>query len=317
MFIINDIYDLSDAFENIFATGCQWLILGGGSNVLFTDDYNGAIIKISIKGTHVLDKTAGNVFIRVYGGEIWDYFVDFCVNNNWGGLENLSLIPGNAGAGPIQNIGAYGKELKEHFHSLEAMEISSGSIRQFIENDCEFDYRTSIFKKELKDKYVICSIIFKLDIHHKIEKSYKELDEYLIKNHLLSPTIKDIRKSVIQIRKSKLPDPKNIGNAGSFFKNPVISEQSLEEIKRKYPDVIAHKHKNGYMKISAGWLIEQAGWKGHRENNVGVYHKQALVIVNYGNAKGSDVVNLANKIIQSVYEKFEIKLEPEVNIIKS
>jgi len=317
MLIIQDIYELSDAFEHIFATGSPWLILGGGSNVLFTKDYNGTIIKLSIKGTQVLEKTAGQVFIRVYCGEIWDDFVDFCVNNNWGGLENLSLIPGNVGAGPIQNIGAYGKELKDHFYSLEAMEVKSGTIRQFNESDCAFDYRNSIFKTKLKDKYVICSVIFKLDMTNKIERSYKELDEYLTKNDLASPTIKDMRRAVIQIRKSKLPDPKHLGNAGSFFKNPVISIQSFGELKRKYPHLPAHKHKNGYMKIPAGWLIEQAGWKGYRKDDVGVYEKQALVIVNYGNAKGSNVVDMVNKITQSVYERFGIKLEPEVNIIES
>ncbi len=315
MFIIQDIYELSDAFENVFKTNIPWLILGGGSNVLFTGDYHGAIIKISLKGIQVLDKTAGHIYVKANAGEEWDRFVEFCVENNWGGLENLSYIPGNAGASPIQNIGAYGSELKDCFHSLEAMDIKTGIIKRFKKDECNFGYRTSIFKTELKNKYVICSVIFKLNLNYKIQRSYKALDEYLTQNKVDSPAIYDMRRAVIKIRKSKLPDPKYLGNSGSFFKNPVISKQSFDEIRKKFPDISAHKEKNGQMKISAGWLIEQAGWKGYRKGNVGVYDKQALIIVNHGKAKGSEVLNLANMISKSIYEKFGVKLEPEVNII--
>ncbi len=317
MLIIQDIYELSEAFENVYKTGDSWLLLGGGSNVLFSNDFNGTIIKISFKTMQVLYKTAEHVYIRVNAGEEWDSFVGFCVENNWGGLENLSLIPGNAGASPIQNIGAYGVELKEHFHSLEAINIETGTIKRFKKKECNFGYRNSIFKTELKDKYVICSIIFKLDLHPKIRRSYNELDEYLTRNKITSPAIDDIRRAVIQIRKSKLPDPENLGNAGSFFKNPVVTKQKFEKIRNKFQNIPAYNYTKDYIKISAGWLIEQAGWKGCRKGDVGVYDKQALIIVNHGNAKGEEVLGLANRISKSVYDKFGIKLEPEVNIIES
>ena len=207
MFIIDDIYELSDSLEYIQANNAMWFLLGGGSNVLFTGDYNGSIIKISIKGRQVLDKTNDHIYIKVNGGENWDDFVSFCVNNNWGGLENLSLIPGNTGASPIQNIGAYGAELKDHFHSLEAMNVDTGTIKQFKKKECKFSYRSSIFKTNLKNKYVICSVVFKLDLHHKINLNYKAINDHLTRKNIASPTIKDVRQAVIDIRKSKLPDP--------------------------------------------------------------------------------------------------------------
>ncbi len=317
MFIIKDIYELTDSFETAFASDKTWIILGGGSNILFTEDYNGNVIKIDFKGIQVLDITAEHVYIRANAGEEWDNFVNFCVENNLGGLENLSYIPGSAGASPIQNIGAYGVELKDFFHSLEAMEIATGTIKRFKKAECNFGYRTSVFKTALKNKYVICSVIFKLDLNHKINRGYKAIDEYLTQNKINSPAIGDIRKAIIHIRKSKLPDPKYLGNAGSFFKNPVISKKCFKELKNKFPNIPAFNDKKGYIKIPAGWLIEQTGWKGYRKGNVGVYDKQALVIVNHGSANGGEVLGLANMIKQSVYEKFGIKLEPEVNIIKS
>lgn len=316
MFIIHDHYELNDSLEYIKANNVPWILLGGGSNVLFTDDYKGSIIKNSIKGIQVLDRTNEQVFVRVNGGEDWDNFVSFCVDNNWGGLENLSLIPGNAGASPIQNIGAYGAELKDHFYSLEAMNVKTGTIKQFKKKECKFSYRSSIFKTELKNKYVICSVVFKLDLNHKINLKYKAINDHLVQKNITSPTIKDVRQAVIDIRNSKLPDPDLLGNAGSFFKNPIISKQHYENIKKEHPNIVAYPDGNN-IKLSAGWLIEQTGWKGFREGNVGVYDKQALVIVNYGNAKGIEILEFAKKIKKSVYNKFGVKLMPEVNIIES
>ncbi len=315
MLFIHDIYDLSDSFDSIYTNNDKWMFLGGGSNVLFTGDYEGTIIKMSLMGIKVVDKTSDHVYVRVNGGEEWDNFVGYCVGNNWGGIENLSLIPGSTGAAPIQNIGAYGVELKDSFYCLEAMQISDGTMRQFNKQECGFGYRTSVFKTRLKDKYIICSVVFKLNLNHKPELGYKAINDYFKKNGAGSPTIDNIRRAVIQIRKNKLPDPKFLGNAGSFFKNPVVTLQQLEEIKKSYPGIIAYPDSNNYMKIPAGWLIEQAGWKGFRKGDAGVYEKQALVIVNYGKAKGIEILKLANMITKSVYEKFGIELKPEVNII--
>ncbi len=313
---INDIYELNEIFELVYANNNPWLILGGGNNVLFTGDYNGIVIKTLIKGIRVIEKTEKHIFIRVYAGEDWDELVKFCVNNNWGGLENLSYIPGNAGTSPIQNIGAYGSELEEYFYSLEAMEVNTGIIRQFKKEQCDFGYRTSIFKTDLKRKYVICSIVLKLDLDHKIKKNYKAISEQLIKNKIESPTINDIRQAVIQVRKSKLPDPKVLGNAGSFFKNPVLSKKDYEKLKNKFPNVVSFEGKDDCMKISAGWLIEQAGWRNFRKGDAGVYDKQALVLINYGNATGKEILELADMIKDSVYDKFDIELKPEVDIIE-
>lgn len=314
MFIINDIYELNESIEYINSNKDDSLILSGGSNILFKGNYNGTVIKLDIKGIHIAEKTSNHIFLRVNCGEEWDEFVSYSVSNNWGGAENLSLIPGKVGASPIQNIGAYGAELKDIFYSLEAMDVQTGTLKTFGKEDCEFGYRNSIFKNALKNKFIICSVTFKLDINHNINSSYKAIEDYFIDNNISKPKISDVRRAVISIRKEKLPDPEFLGNAGSFFKNPIISKEKFEKIKEKNPGIVSHKEKN-QIKLSAGWLIEQAGWKGYRKNDAGVYDKQALVIVNYGNAKSKDILELSEIIKESVFNKFGVKLEEEVTII--
>ena len=290
------------------------LVLGGGSNILFTKDFDGTIIKISMRGMEVVDESASNVYLNVNAGENWDDLVEYCVQQSWGGLENLSLIPGQTGSSPIQNIGAYGVELKDHFHSLEALHKQSGQKKTFTAQECKFGYRDSFFKREGRDQYIILSVTFILDKEPAINTSYAALAAELQKGGITQPDIHDIREAVIRIRRSKLPDPVAIGNAGSFFKNPVINTEQYKRLSEAFPDVVSYPDKNG-IKIAAGWLIERSGLKGYRLGNAGVHEKQALVLVNYGNAKGSDIVKLAEMIRCSVMENFGVGLEAEVNIV--
>jgi UDP-N-acetylmuramate dehydrogenase len=293
------------------------LILGGGSNILFTKNPHYLVLLNRFRGIELLDDAGDDhILLKVAAGENWHEFVVYCIKNNLGGLENLSLIPGNVGASPMQNIGAYGVEIKDCFHSLEAIRLSDGTIKTFNAIECNFGYRESVFKNEEKNKWLIVSVIFKLSRkNHILHTGYGAILSELEQAGIKHPGIADISEAVIRIRKSKLPDPAQIGNAGSFFKNPVVSKQTFETIRDTFPDVVAYPAGNTEFKLAAGWLIEKAGWKGYREGDAGVHQKQALVLVNYGNASGQEIVNLSTKIIDDIQLKFNVLLEREVNII--
>lgn len=290
-------------------------ILGGGSNVLFMNDVGGTCIHIANKGIECIDEDEHYFYVKAAAGENWHQFVLYCIHHQYAGVENLSLIPGSVGAGPMQNIGAYGVELKDVFHGLEAIHRADGSLHHFKINDCEFDYRSSIFKTSARNEFIIVNVVFKLLKVPSINTSYGAINQELEKMGIKDPGIKEVSDAVIAIRSSKLPDPKVIGNAGSFFKNPSVNQELYEEIKLRYPDVVAYPQPNGTIKLAAGWLIEQAGWKGKRIGNYGVHANQALVLVNYGGAKGKDIFQLSEDILQDVKQKFGVTLEREVNII--
>ena len=291
------------------------LILGGGSNLLFTQNFNGLVLHNKIKGIKIDKETQEDVLVHAGAGELWHEFVLFCINKNLGGIENLSLIPGTVGASPIQNIGAYGVEIKDTFHSLEAFHIKTGETKIFLSEECNFGYRTSIFKTDLKGQYIITGVTFRLKKNPVFNTSYGAIQDTLHQMGIKNPTVKSISDAVIQIRRSKLPDPAEIGNAGSFFKNPEISLSHFDKIKSAYPDVPSYNTVPGMMKVPAGWLIEQCGWKGKVIGNTGVHKNQALVLVNYGEAKGNEIKELSKDIQHSVKEKFGVALETEVNII--
>ncbi len=290
------------------------LILGGGSNVLFASDFDGMVVQQTTGGRHVLDEKGGKIFLKVLAGEPWDELVAYCVENGWGGLENLSLIPGHAGSSPIQNIGAYGTELREHFHSLEAADKKTREIKTFTASDCRFGYRHSFFKGDGRNRYIIMSVTFALDSKPVVRTHYGELDRELKNKGIKEASIADVREAVCNIRKRKLPDPCLVGNAGSFFKNPVVSTKQYHRLKKDFPDIVAYPEQKG-IKLAAGWLIEQTGWKGFRRGDAGVHDKQALVLVNHQHATGKDILQLATDIQQSVRLKFGVSLQPEVTII--
>lgn len=290
-------------------------VLGGGSNVLLTKDFSGLVVKNEITGINIEQEDTDTVTVKVGAGENWHEFVTYCIQNNWGGIENLSLIPGNVGASPMQNIGAYGVEIKDVFVSLEAYEISTGKLIVFDKEACQFGYRESVFKRALKGKYIITSVTFQLHKKPVIKTSYGAIQSELEKMGVTTPTIKDVSDAVIAIRRSKLPDPKVLGNAGSFFKNPVLAREVLAQIEKQYTEVPHYPIDDNHVKIPAGWLIEKAGWKGRRFDNYGVHQYQALVLVNYGGAKGEDILELSSAIIQDVNDKFGVMLEREVNIL--
>jgi UDP-N-acetylmuramate dehydrogenase len=291
-------------------------ILGGGSNVLLTKDVEALVIHLNLKGCRVISQSEEKVKVKVSSGENWHGFVLWCLENNFGGVENLSLIPGNVGAAPIQNIGAYGSELKEVFVSCEALHIKTGNLETFAKEDCKFEYRNSIFKQELKGEYVIISITLELRTKdHKLNTSYGSILEELNKMGIKHPTIQDVSKAVITIRESKLPSPEKIGNSGSFFKNPVISKAHFNSLKNNFADMPNYSISEDKVKIPAGWLIEHIGFKGKRFGNYGVHKDQALVLVNYDNAKGEDILKLSQLIQLTVKKIFRINLESEVNII--
>lgn len=293
----------------------ELLILGGGSNVLFQGDYSGVILRNEIKGVEIVTETKDEIILKVGAGETWHNFVLHAIQNNWGGIENLSLIPGSIGASPMQNIGAYGVEIKDVFESLEALEIATGEMHTFSHKDCQFGYRESVFKKDLKNKFVITSVSYRLSKNPQLNTSYGAIDEELKLRNITDPTIKDVSDAVIAIRQSKLPDPKEIGNAGSFFKNPVIQTEQYVELQKRYPDIPSYKIDENHVKVPAGWLIDQSGWKGKTFGNYGVHKRQALVLVNYDDAKGNDILELSELIIQDIFDRYGIKLEREVNII--
>jgi len=293
----------------------QKLILGGGSNILFTQEYDGIIVKMNTKGIIKIKETKDHVYLNVQAGEVWDDFVNYCLQNNFGGLENLVLIPGNVGSCPIQNIGAYGIEVKDCIESVEVMDIYTLQMYELNNNECCFGYRNSIFKNELKDKVIILSVTFRLTKKHTLHLEYPAIQAELDASGTNKPTIQSVAQAVANIRKCKLPDPKEIGNAGSFFKNPSVSKSDFNKLKSNFPNISSYTQTDGTFKIPAGWLIEQCGWKGHREGDAGVHKNQALVLVNYESATGKDILNLANKIQKSVLEKFGLQLEMEVNVV--
>ena len=291
-------------------------ILGGGSNILFTKDYDGAVLKNNIRGIDLQHEDAEYVYVKVGAGENWHQFVLHCINHNWAGVENLSLIPGNIGASPIQNIGAYGVELDDVFWSLEAFHLSEKKIHTFTATDCEFGYRDSVFKNRYKNEFAILSVTFQLKKKPIYHVSYGAITEELEKMGVKDLSIKAISQAVISIRSSKLPDPQKIANAGSFFKNPEVPTSKYEELKLEFPSIVAYPLAKGpVVKLAAGWMIEQCGWKGYRKGDAGCHAKQALVLVNYGNATGKEIYDLSEEILQSVKNKFDIVLEREVNII--
>jgi UDP-N-acetylmuramate dehydrogenase len=293
----------------------ELLVIGGGSNILLTKNITGLVLKNNLKGIEVVNETPSEVIIKASAGETWHDLVLFSIENNYGGIENLSLIPGSVGAAPMQNIGAYGVEIKDVFKELEAYEIATGEIHVFTNKDCQFGYRESIFKRELKGKYVILSVSLRLNKSNEVNTSYGAIETRLKEMGISSPTIKDVSAAVIHIRKSKLPDPAEIGNSGSFFKNPVVNKEKFESLKKRYPALANYPIDENNIKLAAGWLIDNAGWKGKTLGNYGVHKDQALVLVNYGGATGSDIYQLSRDILASIKDLYDIELEREVNVI--
>lgn len=291
------------------------LFLGGGSNILLTQDFEGLVAVNKMSGIEVLKEDDQYVYVRAAAGENWHRLVLYCIENNFAGIENLSLIPGSVGASPMQNIGAYGVEIKDIFHQLEAYNIEERKVQIFSAKDCEFGYRESVFKHRYKGKFIITSVTFKLSKQPVFNISYGAIQQELEKMSIQQLSIKAISQAVINIRQSKLPDPKEIGNAGSFFKNPTISKVQFENLQAEFPAIVGFPANNNTIKVAAGWLIEQCGWKGYRKGDAGCHAKQALVLVNYGRANGVDIYNLSTEIMHSVETKFSILLEREVNVI--
>ena len=296
---------------------CNPLILGGGSNILFKNNINKPILKIEIKGIQIIEENENSIYVSVGAGENWNDFVRWSLAKNYGGIENLSLIPGNVGSAPIQNIGAYGAELKDVFHSCRAISIDNKIIKTFNKDECNFTYRSSIFKEKLKNKYVISRVTFRLSkTNHVINSDYKPLKNLLNERGIITPTIQDISKLVIEIRTNKLPDPKKIGNCGSFFKNPIISNFKFNNLFKKFNTIPNYKISKNEIKIPAAWLIEECGFKGKIEGKTGTHKKHALVIVNNGGASGEEIYKFSQNIKKSVLKKFNILLEEEVNIFE-
>jgi UDP-N-acetylmuramate dehydrogenase len=291
------------------------LVLGGGSNLLLTRDFDGYVLKNEITGIEKVKEDADHVYVKAGAGENWHRFVQYCIENELAGVENLSLIPGNVGASPMQNIGAYGVEIKEVFHDLEALHLQEGGIHTFTLNDCHFGYRESVFKNKYKGQYAILSVTFRLNKRPSFNTSYGAIEQELEKMGVQELSVAAISQAVINIRSSKLPDPNVIGNAGSFFKNPVVPGAHFQSLKDKYPSIVGYKVGDGMVKLAAGWLIEQSGWKGIRKGDAGCHAKQALVLVNYGEATGKEIYDFSEEILESVEEKFKVRLEREVNIL--
>jgi UDP-N-acetylmuramate dehydrogenase len=291
------------------------LVLGGGSNILLTKDFEGMVICNRLEGIEKLHEDDEFIWVKAMAGEVWHHFVLWCIQRGYAGIENLSLIPGCVGAAPMQNIGAYGVEIKDVFDSLEAVEIATGEMKTFTRAACKFGYRESVFKHEAKGKYIISSVTFKLYKQPRFNTSYGAIQQVLDKKGVKELSIKAISDAVIEIRSSKLPDPKKLGNSGSFFKNPEIPSMQFEQLKQQYADMVGYPASPGFTKVAAGWLIEQCGWKGKVVGNTGSHKDQALVLVNYGGATGAEIWQLAMDIQQSVKDKFGIEIVPEVNVI--
>jgi UDP-N-acetylmuramate dehydrogenase len=308
----------TEAIEAIWKTtlipSSHLLILGGGSNVVFAGNYPGLILKNEIMGKSIIQETDQHVLLRIGGGENWHETVMWAVSNGWGGMENLSLIPGTVGAAPIQNIGAYGTELEQVFDHLEAFDLQEGKRVTFNHEQCRFGYRESIFKHKGKGRYFITHVILRLDKNPTVNVKYGDIQAVLDGLGIANPSIQDVSNAVIQIRRSKLPDPATLGNCGSFFKNPVIEIQHFTALQSQYPDIRSFPAAEGTVKVPAAWLIEKCGWKGFRRGDAGVHAKQALVLVNYGHASGPEIIGLAKEIQQSVWDTFQVRLEMEVNV---
>ncbi len=309
------IEDLQQLLSNEDVLKEKKLILGGGSNMLLTTNYDGIVLKNELYGIELIHEDQDYFYVKSGAGEDWHTFVLFCIEQGWAGLENLSLIPGCVGASPMQNIGAYGVEIKDRFEYLEALNMGTLEVEAFEKEDCEFGYRESIFKHALKEEYVITSVVFRLFKKPRINTSYGAINEELQKMNVSEPSIKNVSDAVIAIRTSKLPDPKKLGNSGSFFKNPVITNVQFLKIQSAYPEIAAYPVGDSHTKLAAGWLIDNAGWKGYTKGNYGVHKNQALVLVNYGGATGEEIYNLSNEIMLSIKTKYGIELEREVNVI--
>ncbi len=291
------------------------LVLGGGSNLLLVNNFDGLVIRMNIRGMeHQI--SGDTVMVNAGAGEVWNDLVNFCVDHDFAGMENLSLIPGSVGASPIQNIGAYGVEIKDIFESCRAFEIATGQVKMFTNADCHFGYRESVFKSALKGQFIITSVKYKLSTLPKLNLSYGAIEQELAARHIEKPTIKDVSQVVSAIRVSKLPDPSTIGNSGSFFKNPVIDQEQFSTIQAQHPNISHYPAGEGLVKLAAGWLIEQCGWKGKVVGHTGTWKNQALVLVNHGGATGQEIYDLSSQIIESVKERFGVTLEREVNIIQ-
>ncbi|SHK80128.1 UDP-N-acetylmuramate dehydrogenase [Chitinophaga jiangningensis] len=307
--------ELESLLADARVTGQPRMILGGGSNILLTKNYDGAMLKNEIKGITVVAEDNDYVYVKAGAGENWHGFVQYCIGQNLAGLENLSLIPGNVGASPMQNIGAYGVEIKDCFHELEAFHLHEKTIVKFNNSDCKFGYRESVFKHEYKNQFAIISVTYKLSKQPHFNTSYGAIEAELEHMGVKELSIRAISDAVINIRSSKLPNPAEIGNAGSFFKNPSIDGAAYRRLKETFPNVVAYPLPDDHFKLAAGWLIEQCGWKGYRQGDAGVHAKQSLVLVNYGGATGSEIYHLSQQVVDSVHEKFGVTLEREVNII--
>jgi UDP-N-acetylmuramate dehydrogenase len=310
---VNDVEELFAFYSKNKLTNT--LILGGGSNILLTQNFNGLVAKNDMQGIEVVKEDAQHVYVKAAAGENWHRFVLYCIKNNYAGVENLSLIPGNVGASPMQNIGAYGVEIKDVFEELEGYNIEDKKVTTFSNKDCEFGYRESIFKRKYKDKFIITTVTYRLNKVPLFNTSYGAIQQELEKMGTTELSIAAISQAVINIRESKLPNPAEIGNAGSFFKNPTVTKEKFEMLKIEFTNIVGYPVNDKEVKLAAGWLIEQCGWKGYRKGDAGCHAKQALVLVNYGNANGIDIYNLSTEIMNSVEEKFGVFLEREVNII--
>ena len=313
---INEVSKLQTLINNGVLQQHKILILSGGNNILFQNEvFDGLVVYINTKGIEILCENEDEVIVRAQAGEDWPEFVRYCVGKGWHGLENLAHIPGKVGAAPVQNIGAYGMELKDSFLQCKAMNLNTGETKVLIKEECRFGYRESVFKNELKAQFVITSVDFLLKKSAPLHLEYGNIRAYLEQNGIENPTLQQLHDAICAIRDAKLPDVKQLGSAGSFFKNPVIEKEQFDALQKDYPDIPHYDEPNGMVKVPAGWLIEQAGWKGWRDEHVGVYDKQALVLVHYGGGKGQDIVALSTRIQESVVDKFRIKISPEVNIV--
>ena len=314
---INEVSDLQTLIKSGALQCHKTLILSGGNNILFQNEvFDGIVVYINTKGIEIIKEDDNDVVVRTQAGEDWPDFVRYCVGKGWHGVENLAHIPGKVGAAPVQNIGAYGMELKNSFVQCEAMDLTTSETKVFTKEECRFGYRESIFKGELKGQFVITSVNFLLKKNAPLHLEYGNIKAYLEQNSIENPTLQQLHDAICAIRDAKLPDVKQIGSAGSFFKNLVVEKSKFEALQKDYPDIPHYDEPNGMVKIPAGWLIEQAGWKGWRNEYVGVYDKQALVLVHYGGGQGQEIVELAQRIQESVKSKFGIWISPEVNYVK-
>jgi len=309
----SSVSDLQTVLQSEIVKSNKMLHIGGGSNLLFMNNFNGVVLHSAIYNIDIVNETHANIFLEVGAGVVWDDFVAYCVENGWGGVENLSLIPGEVGASAVQNIGAYGVEVQDVIVDVKVVEIKSGTPKLFSAEDCKYGYRDSIFKNEQKGNYIITSVVFKLEKSPVFKLNYQHLEEEVLKCGDVN--LQNIRNTIIAVRESKLPDPKVLGNAGSFFMNPVISNEQFLILQKKYPNIPHYTISDALEKVPAGWLIDQCGWKGKQVGKAGVHNKQALVLVNRGGASGAEIVHLAEQIQASVNEKYGIKLHAEVNYI--